>query len=294
MYVPFFPARSDFVEIRGLRHHFRHWGQEGAPLLLALHGWMDSSVSFQLLADRLADRWHIVAPDWRGFGQTQWGGGDSYEFGEYLGDLDGFCKHYSPQDAVTLMGHSMGGNVSMLFAGVLPDRVKQVINLEGLGMPGIAAAAVPERLRLWLSQIHEGGRLGDYSSYEDYAARLQRGNARLSQAHALFLAKHSGQNVGERWQLFADPAHKVVNRVAYRVEEVLACWRAIKAPVLWVEAADSQVRRNMLALDDYEARLAVVPDLERVLIEDAGHMLHHDQAARVAQLVADFLQAPGR
>ncbi|VCU72577.1 Haloalkane dehalogenase [Pigmentiphaga humi] len=290
MYEPLAPSRSEYLQIRGLRHHFRCWGERDAPLLLALHGWMDSSASFQFIADRLAGRYRIVAPDWRGFGKTAWSGGDSYEVGEYLGDLDAFCRHFSPSSPLLLLGHSMGGNMSMLYAGVRPERVAAVVNLEGLGLPAVAAQAVPARLRQWLDQIAAGARLGDYDDAAAYAQRMLRDNPRLDPDRALFLASENGHEAGGRWRLRADPAHKIVNRVAYRIEEVLACWRAIAAPVLWVEAAESAQRARMHALPDYAGRLACVASMQRAEVADAGHMLHQERPAEVADLVSGFLE----
>lgn len=293
MYVPVLASRSEIAEIRGIPHHFRHWGEPGAPLLIALHGWMDVSASFQFLADALARDWHIVSPDWRGFGLTGPTGDDCYEFTDYLGDLDAMLRHFSPDAPAYLLGHSMGGNIAMLYAGVRPGRVRALVNLEGLGLPGVSADEVPGRLRLWLDELVQGASLRDYPSLEGVAARLRKLNPRLTEDRAAFLASHWALQRGERWVLRADPAHKIINRVAYRVDEVLACWRAIEAPVLWVEADDSEVRRRMVALPDYAARLQAVRRLTRVRVEDAGHMLHHDQPEQVAQLVADFLGTSG-
>jgi len=261
----------------------------GKPLVLALHGWMDSSATFQFLADHLGKRFHVVAPDWRGFGRTDWGGADSYEVGEYLGDLDAFCRILSPSAPLLLLGHSMGGNMAMLYAGVRPDRVAGVVNLEGLGLPAVPAERVPGRLRQWLNEIATGAMLMDYADAGAYAQRMMRDNPRLDPSFAVFLARENGHEIDGRWKLRANPAHMIVNRVAYRLEEVLACWREIAAPVLWVEARDSASRSRMLKEPGYEDRLKCVALLQRALVEDAGHMLHQERPAEVAQLVADFL-----
>jgi pimeloyl-ACP methyl ester carboxylesterase len=272
----------------------RHWGTPGAPLLVALHGWMDVAASFQFVADHLADRWHIVAPDWRGFGLTGATGVDCYEFSDYLGDLDAILRHLSPDAPVPLVGHSMGGNIAMLYAGVRTGRVSAVVNLEGLGLPGTRPEDVPARLATWLDQLVEGARLQDYPSLDAVAERLRKTNPRLTPDRAAFLARHWAREDSGRWVLLADPAHKVLNRVAYRVDEVQACWRAIQAPVLWVEADDSDILRRMTALPDYRTRLEAVPTLRQATVADASHMLHHDQPAAVAQLVAEFLQLNSR
>jgi len=294
MYVPRAASRSEIVTVRGVPHHLRHWGAPEAPLLVMLHGWMDVAASFQFIADHLADRWHVVAPDWRGFGLTGPTGVDCYEFSDYLGDLDALLRHLSPEAPVALVGHSMGGNIAMLYAGVRPDRVCAVVNLEGLGLPGTRADEVPARLASWLDQLQAGARLQDYPSLDAVAERLRKTNPRLTTDRAAFLAQHWARPLGGRWVLLADPAHKILNRVAYRVDEVQACWRAIQAPVLWVEADDSDILRRMTALPDYEGRLAAVGRLQRATVANASHMLHHDQPEEVAQLVAEFLQLNGR
>ena len=107
-------SRSEFISIRGLRYHVRHWGDAHAPKLFALHGWMDVSASFQFMVDCLQRDWHVIAPDWRGFGLTDRSGADSYWFPDYLGDLDALLQHFSPAAPVDLLGHSMGGNVACI------------------------------------------------------------------------------------------------------------------------------------------------------------------------------------
>ena len=294
MYVPRVPSRSETLVVRGVPHHLRHWGKPCAPLLLALHGWMDVAASFQFVADHLADRWHIVAPDWRGFGLTGPTGVDCYEFSDYLGDLDALLRHLSPDAPVPLVGHSMGGNIAMLYAGVRPERISAVVNLEGLGLPGTQAQDVPARLASWLDQLVEGAKLQDYASADAVAERLRKTNPRLTPDRAAFLAQHWAKEVNGRWVLLADPAHKILNRVAYRVDEVQACWRAIQAPVLWVEADDSDILRRMTALPDYRSRLEAVRHLRQATVANASHMLHHDQPEAVAQLVAEFLDLNSR
>ena len=100
---------SEFLQIRGRRLHVRIWGSEAAPLLVLLHGWCDVSASWQFVVDALERDWRIVAPDWRGFGLSE-GNNDAYWFPDYIADLDALLLHYSPNDPVRLVGHSLGGN----------------------------------------------------------------------------------------------------------------------------------------------------------------------------------------
>ncbi len=109
------PSRSEFVELRDMRMHVRLWGAPEALKLFFLHGWQDFSASFQFVVDALAGDWHCIAPDWRGFGQSEWND-DCYWFPDYIADLDAVLDHYSPGEAARLVGHSMGGNVACVYA----------------------------------------------------------------------------------------------------------------------------------------------------------------------------------
>eukprot|EP01037_Dinobryon_pediforme_P037108 gene37108-44419_t len=105
------PSRSEFLTIRKLRYHVRHWGNPGAPKLFMMHGWMDVSASFQFVVDHLQQDWHVIAPDWRGFGLTDRPQADTYWQPDYLADLDALLDHYAADEAINLLGHSMGGNI---------------------------------------------------------------------------------------------------------------------------------------------------------------------------------------
>ena len=182
-------SRSEFLTVRGLRHHVRQWGTPGAPKLFLLHGWMDVSASFQFVAQTLARRWHLLAPDWRGFGLTDWpvaeGRSESYWFPDYLADLEALLDVYAePGEAINLIGHSMGGNVACLYAGVRPARVRRLVNLEGFGLPPAPATAAIRQLGRWLDDLQAPPTLRAYASLDDVAARLRRTNPRLTPERA--------------------------------------------------------------------------------------------------------------
>ncbi len=139
------PSRSVTVDIRGLAYHCRCWGDPEWPKLFLLHGWMDVSASFQFLVDSFRRNWHVVAPDWRGYGLTQWSGADSYWFPDYFADLDQLLDHFQPGEPVTLIGHSMGSNVAGVYAGVHPERVARLLCLEGFGMAPSLSEEAPRR-----------------------------------------------------------------------------------------------------------------------------------------------------
>jgi pimeloyl-ACP methyl ester carboxylesterase len=288
------PSRSEFITVRGLRTHVRHWGREGAPKLFMVHGWMDVAASFQFVVDCLAGDWHVIAPDWRGFGLSERSHSDTYWFPDYVADLDVMLDLYSPGEAVNLLGHSMGGNVVSLYAGVRPERVRRLINLEGFGLQSATPDQAPRRYAQWLKELRDPPTLRSYPSRQAVAGRLQKTNPRLSDARADFLSEHwSAENAAGEWEILGDPAHKKPSPLLYHVEEVLACWKQITAPVLWVEADDTNMWQWMgpkpEARIEIDRRLSHLANVTPRMMQDAGHMLHHDQPEALARMIEDFL-----
>lgn len=275
-----------------MRYHIRLWGEPDAPKLFLQHGWMDVSASFQFLVDALRREWRVIAPDWRGFGLSEWNRGDSYWFPDYIGDLEAVLLHYQPDTPVNLVGHSLGGNVASLYAGIRPQRIARLINLEGFGLPRAKADDAPARYAKWLDQIRKPPRLKPYANFDELAQRLLNQNPRLSRAKADFLARHWGKQEGDVIVLESDPGHKMVNPTLYRLEETMACWRQVSAPVLWIGAADSFVIKGFAGRpEEYAARKACFATLTEHIVEDAGHMVHHDQPEILASLIEDFIPA---
>jgi pimeloyl-ACP methyl ester carboxylesterase len=284
-------SESQFLQIRGLRYHLRRWTARGAPKMVLLHGWMDVSASFQFVVDALAREWDVYAPDWRGYGLTDWGRSDCYWFPDYIADLDALLDLVSPGVAINLVGHSLGGNVGALYAGIRPERVVRFVNLEGFGMAPTRPEQAPKRYSRWLEELRKPPGLRPYQSFAALADRMQQNNKRLSREKAEFLARHWGQEVkGKGVVLRGDPAHKIINPVLYRYEEARACWREVSAPVLWVDAAESETpKRLSMNPGELAERRAAFRNLRHVAVADAGHMLHHDQPQAVARLLEEFL-----
>jgi pimeloyl-ACP methyl ester carboxylesterase len=165
------------------------------------------------------------------------------------------------------------------------------VNLEGFGLPESRAEQAPKRYRHWLDELRERPELKPYADFAALAARLQKNNPRLADERARFLARHWGKEEGGQVVLRSDPAHKIVNPLLYRYEEAKAIWNAVTAPVLWVEAAQSDTLARM-KLDPARLaeRRAAFRDLRFETVQDAGHMLHHDQPEAVARLIEDFLR----
>ncbi len=288
-----------FLPVRQLQYHLTQWGQPlpRQPLLLMVHGYMDVGASFQFVVDAMTDgplgQRCVVAPDWRGFGQTEGPPTDSYWFADYLGDLDALIDALSPDAPVDLVGHSMGGNIVMSYAGVRPHRVRRLVNLEGFGLPDLPAAQAAGRLATWLDALKHPTSLKPYASLAAVAQRLRKNNPRLAEDKALWLAGHwSALAADGQWHLRADPAHKRINPVPYRAADAIATWSAISAPLLWVQAHASRADDwwgGRYSIAEFQSRLAHVPDVRQVELRDAGHMLHHDQPEALARALETFL-----
>jgi pimeloyl-ACP methyl ester carboxylesterase len=299
MYQPRRPSRNEFVPIRNLKYHVLLWGEPGpgkVPLVM-VHGWMDVAASYQFVVDAFAHDYYVIAPDWRGYGLTQSPDADNYWFPDYLADLDFLIDHYSPERPVDLVGHSMGGNIAMLYAGSRPARIRKLVNLEGFGMAATRPSQAPKRYAKWMDELkafHRGEMaLKAYDSVDGVAQRLMKTNKRLSQDKADWLARHWARPDAQgKWRILGDAAHKITNAQLYRLDEVMEIYKSITAPTLAVEASDDSLAQwwqGKYTLAEYHERLRAVPDARTALVQDAGHMLHHDQPAQLAQLIESFL-----
>ena len=283
-------GRSTFHQCNGLRYHVREWGPDGAPMLFLLHGWMDVSASFQFVVEELQKEWHIIAPDWRGCGLSAWSEGGDW-FPDYYADLEALLDIYSPNHPALLVGHSMGGVIACTYSGIRPERVSKLISLEGFGLARTTPTDAPTRYRRWLDELITEQRFRVYNSFDVLAARLIRENPRLNDEKAQFIARAWAQETNPgHIEMYSDPRHKRANPILFRLDEILACWREVSAPTLWVFGRDSKgtgyLKDNPEQLKE---RKSAFKHLQESWVEDAGHMMHHDQPAVVAKLIESFL-----
>ena len=292
-------ASSAFIRVRLHDYHVRIWGrpQPDVPLRVLVHGWMDVSASWQFMVDAMQDDVLTIAPDWRGYGLTTGPATDNYWMADYLADLDGLLDHHAGDQPVDLIGHSMGGNVAMLYAGVRPERIRRLVNLEGFGLAATRPEQTAERYVRWINELkalHQGeSGLTDYADAAGVARRLMRNNPRLNADKADWLAQHWGaQQPDGRWKIQGDPAHKIISANLYQLPETLDLYRRITAPTLMVEASDDSLTKwwnGKYTLAEFHERLQAVPNVRIERLEDTSHMLHHDQPQALAQLVEGFL-----
>ena len=286
--------RHETLRVRGLDMHLTRWGpepSESLPPVFLLHGWLDCGETFQFMVDALQRDWPLVALDWRGFGRSEWPQ-QGYWFPDYLGDLDALLDVLSPGAPARLVGHSMGGNIACSYAGIRPERVRCVINLEGFGLARTSSAQAPGRMRQWLDQLRTPAARKDYASFEELAAIVRFRYPRFSAAQAVFVAQVWGQLDGTgRVRLAGDPRHHWVNPILYKREDTEACWHELRAPLLMLVGEESNHMERLGADGTAAAFRAIFPHIEIARVAGAGHMLHIEKPELVAPLVESFLDA---
>jgi pimeloyl-ACP methyl ester carboxylesterase len=285
------PTSHTFISQR-LRLNYFDWGNPDAPPLVLVHGGRDHARNWDWVAKRLRDRWHIIAPDLRGHGDSQWSNDGAYAMPGYIYDLAQLV-HQLRLAPVTLMGHSLGGNIATRYTGIFPENVKRLVSIEGLGLSPKAMAerlARPfaERMQLWVSaQRGLAHRLPRrYESIEDAIARMQEANKHLSPEQASHLARHGvNQNEDGTYSWKFDPYLHVFPPVDVPAEEVERLWANVACPALLVYGKQSWASNP---LEDGRARH--FRNARVVMVDDAGHWVHHDQTEFFLKMVQAFLE----
>lgn len=289
-YTPRVSRCSAFHDIRGIRYHINEWGDRDRPLLVLLHGWGDCGNSFQFLVDEFRRDRFVVAPDWRGFGHTV-ASATNFWFPDYLNDLDVLLNIYQPEHPVAIMGHSMGGNVAALYAGVMPERVAALINVEGFGLAESQPANAPASYRRWIEMSRCPPGYTEYQEFGQLAHKIKQRSPNMAADKAMFVARlWATRHEDGVVRIRANPAHKLPGASQYRRAEAQACWSCIEAPSLKVAGAQTQYKDAAKTWQDGAQQSGRYAQADVRVIDKAGHMLHFEQPGALAATVEDFLE----
>ena len=288
-YQPLRPRQLDYQEVRDRRYALHCWPGSGDAIVFLLHGYGDCAPAFEMLVDHLPSYWTVIAPDWRGFGASTWND-FGYWFPDYLADLDTIIEMRSNAAPVNLIGHSMGGNVAGLYAGIRPPRVARLAVLDGFGVPDTVPEQAPDRYAKWLIQIRQQQPSRVYKSIEELARGISRRYPELTPEMALFAAAHWAVADGTGgWKLKSDPTHRWTNPILYRRAEAMACWQRITAPVLLCNGEVSRFAGDA----DQVAKILMDSgnnDVANVVLPNVGHMLHLQAPRQCAEILTNFFQ----
>lgn len=284
--------RHRVVDSQGLPIHCLEWGEPvGVPIVL-VHGFLDQAHSWKFFVAELGAQvrqplW-IVAPDCRGHGDSGWvGAGGYYHFPDYVLDLENVIQALGAAQC-NLIGHSMGGTISFLYTGAFPKRVNKLALIEGVGPVGMNFSDAPLRMGKWITEVRERGRhhFREYTSIAAGAGQLRQTNPRITEDRALELASAGMKQNGKgNWVWKFDPLHRTAAPQPFYTAQALEFLRRIDCPVLIVEGKESRQTQRA----DKQERYDAIANHRRVVVERAGHMVHQDNPAKLAELVAALL-----
>lgn len=282
------PTSHSFFSQR-LRLHYVDYGRPDAPLLVLVHGGRDHARSWDFVAAALRDRYHVVAPDLRGHGDSAWAVGSQYAMPDYLLDLNQLLRHIGERPVI-LVGHSLGGAIVLQYAGTYPDRVSCVAAIEGLGPPPsmIVDKPVEERLDEWIRtmELLATRQPRRYASLAQAEARMRDANPRLSAEIAAHLTLHGTMRMEDgtyAWKF--DNYVRAWGPNRYDREAVQRLWSRISCPVLLVRGRESWAENPV---DD--GRAAHFSDYRYVEFDGAGHWVHHDRREEFLSELESFLK----
>ena len=284
-----YPASHTYFSQR-LRLHYVDWGNPDAPPLLLVHGGRDHCRSWDWVALALRERFHVIAPDLRGHGDSQWVLGAGYAMIDYVYDLAQLVRRQNLAP-VTLLGHSLGGRICLEYAGIYPDSVSRLIAIEGLGpsrsqTESHSETPADKRMAAWIESIHGfAGRLPHrYGSLEDAIARMREANPRLSDEQARHLTTHAvNQNEDGTFAWKFDNYARASSPYPFNETDAEEIWARVRMPTLLVSGLESAGDPNE------DERTKSFPNARKVGVADAGHWVHHDQLDEFLGVVGAFL-----
>ena len=276
-----------------LRLHYVDWGNADAPPLLLVHGGRDHCRNWDWLAEALREEWHIIAPDLRGHGDSQWMIGGSYGLSEYVYDIAQLL-HQTKHQPITIIGHSLGGAISLQYAALYPEAVRKLIAIEGLGWPPDRVKdredkPSEERITEWVdfTRSISGRAARRYPSIEEAFQRMQEANPHLTPDQAQHLTIHGvNQNEDGTYSWKYDNYTRIRAPFGFPESERQKLWQRITCATLLVRGTESWASDP-----EIDGRAQNFQNAQFANIEGAGHWVHHDKLTEFKLLAQEFLAA---
>jgi pimeloyl-ACP methyl ester carboxylesterase len=291
MTPPLIGPTSHIYYSQRLRLHYVDWGNEGAPPLLLVHGNRDHCRNWDWIAEALRADYHVIAPDLRGHGDSQWVLGGTYPLVDYVYDIAQLI-HQKKLAPLTIIGHSLGGHIAMQYSAIYPESVKKLVSIEGFGPPPAWIAArskrtAAQRMQEWIAQLRDlaGREPRKYPNIEEAVARMRGANPFLNDAQARHLTSHGvNQNEDGTYSWKFDNYVRAHSPYVFNETELAELWRNIACPTLLIRGTESWAGDP-----ERDGRSRYLAHVEVVSIEKAGHWVHHDQLPQVLAAVRRFL-----
>ena len=275
-----------------LRLHYVDWGNPDGPPMLLIHGGRDHCRNWDWVAEHFAKDYHIIAPDLRGHGDSQWEASGNYTQISYVYDIAQLLQQKNMHD-VTVIGHSLGGAIALMYTALFPERVKKLVAIEGMGpSPSLAAKqaeiSINDRVRSWIDDMRKlSGRLPRrYDTLDDAFKRMRDENPHLSEEQARHLTLHgANQNEDGTYSWKFDNYVRVFSMSGLPNEEVKKMYGEISCPTLLMRGEESWASDPVA---DGRTQCFNCP-IEYQSFANAGHWVHHDQLDGFVDRVSEFL-----
>ncbi len=279
---------SHYFYSQRLKLHYVDWGNHDKPLLLLVHGGRDHARNWDWIAQHLRHDYHIIAPDLRGHGDSQWSVGGMYAMIDYTLDVAQLLEAVATFP-ITIIGHSLGGSIALQYTGTYPDRIKKVVAIEGLGPPPgmIRERPAQERMLEWIAEMKALSRRHPrrYKNLDEAVERMRDANPHLSPAQARHLTIHGCYRDEDGTYLWKfDNYVRAASPYLFNMKDARALWSQITCPVLLVRGTESWASDP-----EKDGRATAFKNYKLVNIERAGHWVHHDQLDLFLKHVREFL-----
>ncbi len=280
---------SKFYLSQGIKLHYLDWGNEGAPLLVLVHGMRDHARSWDWVARELRHDWHIIAPDLRGHGDSGWSPDGAYHIPYYLLDFIELVDSVA-REPFTIVAHSLGGNPTARFAALYPQQVRKLVLIDAMGPTSQVIArwdqiGVVHRTREWLEKSRESTQATPrrYATIDEAIARMAEANKHLSPEQAHHLATYGARLHADGYGWKYDPRAGAILPEDFAID-LSAYWRGIAAPTLICWGTESWTTNPAT-----DGRSEHFRDHHNVTFDNAGHWLHHDQLDEFLAALREFL-----
>ncbi len=285
-------AQSLFLQINGIKQHLLHYPQQHAQKVLFLHGHMDCAHSFQSTIEQLTHKWDVYALDWRGFGLSDWQQYGYYDRMSMISDLKQVLQIISPNKAIHVVGHSMGGMLAAQLAGLYPQSMKSLVMAEGAGLPDMTINTAMSKMQQFLQSQEDVLKQTPRSimSLDVVCRKLQQKNPLMNAKDALFMATALTQKVGEHYYYRADPKHHFSQPYLYHVPLLAQIWENIQAPVLWIEGENLPHNFYLQTMHPLlPERQKHFHTLQQVIrLKGTGHLMHWEDPTGFAKHLEIF------
>jgi len=282
--------RSLYVDIVGSRRHVVEWGEPGAPVIVLQHGMLDHARSWDWVAERLAPEFHVLGPDLRGHGDSDWSPNAAYGLADFVADLFDVTEALNVP-VFDLLGHSLGGHIALRFAASFPEKVRSLVSIEGVELPIVRdqrrePLPYPQRSRRWI-EARRAARDRSPRRYETIAqaeARMTEQHPAMDAQTIAHVTRHgliAEAGKGLRWKYddacrlrAPDDAHGL------DLDDVLD---AIACRTLLAYGEESWIPLPP------KSRLSLLRDHQVVTYPGASHWVHHQAREPFLRTLEDFL-----